>query len=593
MSLALEDYALIGDCETAALVSREGSIDWLCVPSFDRAACFAALLGGPEQGRWVIAPADGGHTVRRRYRDDTLVLETTFETPSGAARLVDCMPLREEHPRVVRLVEGVRGCVRMQTQLVIRFDYGSIVPWVRNVHGELRAVAGPDCLRLESDVPLRGQDLTTVGEFDVHPHERVGFVLTWHPSYVEDTKHVDAAVAVAATERAWSRWVRRCTYSGPWRDAVVRSLVVLKALTDAPTGGMVAAPTTSLPERIGGVRNWDYRFCWLRDATFTLLALLGAGFEDEARAWREWLLRAAAGDPAKLQIMYGVDGRRRLPEQELGWLPGYEASRPVRCGNAAHTQLQFDVYGEVMDAMYQCDRFGIEPEAAFWNLLRMLLECLEGKWHEPDEGIWEVRGPRRHFVHSKVMAWVAFDRGLSLMTAAGFDGPADRWRAQCEKIKAEVCTRGFDRDLGAFVQSYGSKHLDASLLMIPLVGFLPASDARVRGTIEAIERQLCDGGLVRRYGTDRSVDGLPRVEGAFLACSFWLADCLALLGRRDDARALFERVLALRSDVGLLSEEYDLERRRLVGNFPQAFSHVALVNAALYLRNASPLDPGE
>ena len=588
MPQPIEDYALIGDCETAALVSRGGAIDWLCVPRFAEGACFAALLGGPEHGRWVIAPADEKSTVRRRYRDDTLVLETTFETSSGAARLIDCMPLREEHPRVVRLVEGLRGSVRMHTELVVRFDYGSIVPWVSNVQGELRAVAGPDCLRLASDVPLRGQDLTTVGDFDVHPHEHVGFVLTWHPSSAgEASKRVDAAAAVAATERAWRHWTRGCTYSGPWRDAVVQSLVVLKALTDAPTGGIVAAPTTSLPERLGGGRNWDYRFCWLRDATFTLLALLGAGFKDEARAWREWLLRAVAGDPARLQIMYGADGRRRLPEQELAWLPGYEGSRPVRCGNAAHTQLQFDVYGELLDAMYQCHRFGIEPEAASWNLQRMLLECLEQKWEEPDEGIWEVRGPRRHFVHSKVMAWVAFDRGLSLMRAAGFDGPTDRWRSQCERIKAEVCARGFDRDVGAFVQSYGSQHLDASLLMIPLVGFLPVSDARVRGTIDAIQRRLSEGGLIRRYDSDASVDGLPHGEGVFLACTFWLVDCLALLGRRDEACALFERLLALRNDLGLLSEEYDVTRQRMVGNFPQAFSHVSLVNAAQYLNAAT------
>jgi GH15 family glucan-1,4-alpha-glucosidase len=576
----IEDYALIGDCETAALVSRSGSIDWLCLPRFASGACFAALLGGEEHGRWRIAPHGEARAIRRAYRDGSLVLETTFETDEGVATLVDCMPLRQDNPRLVRVVHGERGRVRMTTDLIIRFDYGSIVPWVRKVGGGLQAIAGADSVIVESDVPLRGKGLTTVGEFDVRAHETVRFVLTWHASHTQRPPSIEADRALVATERTWRRWSRQCTYVGPWRDAVVRSLVTLKALGDARTGGIVAAPTTSLPEALGGVRNWDYRHCWLRDATFTLLALLGAGYREEARSWRQWLLRAVAGDPSELQIMYGTDGTRRLTETILEWLPGYEGSAPVRIGNAAHTQRQTDVYGEVVDATYQSFKSAIELDPAAWDLQRALLESLESRWPDPDDGIWEVRGPRRQFVHSKMMAWVAFDRGVRLLEEGGFEGPADRWRDLCHRIKDEICREGYDPKIGAFVQSYGSKHLDASLLLMPLVGFLPVSDARVRGTIEAIRSGLRDDGFVRRYDSDESVDGLPGGEGAFLACSFWLADCLALLGQREEARTLFEKLLAVRNDVGLLSEQYDVRRKRLVGNFPQAFSHVSLVNTA-------------
>ncbi|WP_438001080.1 glycoside hydrolase family 15 protein [Sorangium sp. So ce185] len=585
MPLRIEEYALLGDTQTAALVGRDGSIDWLCLPRFDSAACFAALLGAPEHGRFRIAPKDPSPRVARRYREGTLVLETEFTTAEGAVRLVDCMPLRGRAPDVVRVVEGVRGRVPVSLELIVRFDYGSIVPWVRSIGGALRAVAGPDALILRAGVPLRGAGLTTVADFDVHAGQRIPFVLTWHPSHEPPPEALDAEREVQNAEAWWRAWSSRCAHAGPWREAVVSSLVALKALTHAPTGGLVAAPTTSLPEWIGGVRNWDYRCCWLRDATLTLYALLLGGHSDEAEAWRDWLLRAIAGDPSKLQILYGIAGERRLREVELPWLPGYEGSRPVRAGNAAVAQLQLDVYGEVMDTMYQARRTGLAPEPEAWRLQRKLMDFLESNWRRPDEGIWEVRGGPRPFTYSRVMAWVAFDRAVKTVEQLGLEGPVDRWRALRDAVHAEVCEKGFDRGRGAFTQSYGSQVLDASTLLIPLVGFLPPDDPRVAGTVRAIERELLRGGFVLRYptGPAGAIDGLPGGEGVFLACSFWLADCYALMGRAAEARALFERLLALRNDVGLLSEEYDPASERLLGNFPQAFSHLALVDTAFNL----------
>ncbi len=589
MPLRIEDYALLGDCQTAALVGRDGSIDWLCLPRFDSGACFAALLGSPEHGRWLVAPAAPIKRVSRAYRQGTLILDTTFETESGAVTVTDFMPMRDSAPHVVRTVRGVRGRVPMRTEFVVRFDYGSIVPWVRKADSGIRAIAGPDCVRLQSSVPLRGEGMTTVADFDVSEGETASFVLAWYPSHGREPREVDAAIALERTETAWRKWSARCNYEGPWRDAVLRSLVTLKGLTHTATGGIVAAPTTSLPEFIGGPRNWDYRFCWVRDATFTLLALLHNGFADEARDWREWLLRAIAGDPSKLQIMYGVDGERRLDEQEIPWLPGYEGSLPVRIGNGAYRQRQLDVYGEVMDALHQCHEHGMPGDENSWNLRRGMLEFLETCWDQPDEGIWEVRGPARQFTHSKVMAWVAFDRAVKRLEKVGA-GPDDgkllgRWRGLRERMHEEICVKGFDGTIGAFVQSYGSERLDASVLMIPLVGFLPPNDARVRSTAHVIEARLLEGGFVRRYESDRRVDGLPEGEGVFLPCTFWLADNWAMMGRETDSRAMFERLVALSNDVGLLSEEYDVTRNRQVGNFPQAFSHVSLVNTA---RNLSP-----
>ena len=587
MPLPVEDYALVGDLQSAALVGRDGSIDWLCLPRFDSGACFAALLGTPDHGRWLLAPRDARAPARRRYRPGTLVLESEFETDGGAVRVVDCMPPRSTEPELVRVVEGLSGCVRMTTELVVRFDYGRVVPWVSRREGRLSAVAGPDALWLDAEVPLHGEDMRTRGEFTVREGESVAFALTWHPSHEPGPVPRDARRLVGDTEAWWREWSQRCRYDGPWREQVVSSLVALKALIHRPTGGIVAAPTTSLPEQIGGVRNWDYRFCWLRDATFTLLALIEAGYLDEARAWRDWLLRAVAGDPADMQIMYGAAGERRLTELELDWLPGYEGSRPVRTGNAASGQFQLDVYGEVMDALHQARMHGLEPDPQAWALQRALLGYLEDAWRRPDEGIWEVRGGTRHFVHSKVMAWVAFDRGVQAVERFGLDGPADRWRAQRDAIRDEVLRRGYDAERGTFVQAYGSTELDGALLMIPLVGFLPPDDARVRGTIEAIERELMADGFVLRYRTGAAEDGLPPGEGAFLPCTFWLVDCLALIGRHDDAVALFERLLALANDVDLLSEEYDPAARRLVGNFPQAFTHIGLVNSARNLADAT------
>ena len=592
----IEDYALIGDCETAALVARDGSIDWLCWPRFDSGACFAALLGGPEHGRWRLAPADPSARVRRQYRGDTLILETEYTSDDGAVTIVDFMPPRGTASDLVRMVVGRRGRVAMRTEVVFRFHYGSAVPWVSRLDdGALRAIAGPDMAVLRTNVPLRGEGLTTVGEFSVAAGETVSFVLTYGRSHEPPVPAVDPPTALAETDGFWREWVGRCTYRGEWSAAVVRSLVTLKGLTFRPTGGIVAAPTTSLPEQLGGTRNWDYRFCWLRDATLTLLSLMDAGYYDEAAAWRNWLLRAVAGSPAQLQIMYGLAGERHLREWEVPWLPGYEGAAPVRVGNGAFGQLQLDVFGEVMDALYQARRGGLAASVDGWRLQRALLDYLESIWERADEGIWEVRGGPQHFTHSKVMAWVALDRAVRSVEQFGLDGPLERWRALRARIHEEVCRRGFDPAVGAFVQAYGSKQLDASLLMIPLVGFLPVSDARVRSTVEAIEQRLTVDGLVLRYDSASTADGLPPGEGAFLACSFWLVDNLALLGRRDDARRLFERLLALRNDVGLLAEEYDPRLRRQVGNFPQAFSHVGLVGTAFNLARALParLHPAE
>ena len=588
MSTPLEDYALIGDCETAALVSRGGSIDWLCWPRFDSGACFAALLGGPEHGRWVIETAEPDAQVTRRYRGNTLILETHVETAAGAATVVDFMPPRGRNSDIVRIVCGERGRVRMRTELVLRFDYGRSIPWVNHLRdGTFRAIAGPDMVLLHTPVTLQGRELTTVADFAVQAGARVPFVLTHGDSHRSPPAAIDPEASLEATGAFWTEWASRAEPCGEWSDAVIRSLITLKALTYAPTGGIVAAPTTSLPEQLGGSRNWDYRFCWLRDATLTLLALMNAGYYDEARAWRDWLLRAAAGAPSQLQIMYGLAGERRLTEYEVPWLPGYEQSRPVRVGNAAHGQLQLDVFGEVMDALHQARRGTLHPREADWAFQRAVLEHLASVWDQPDEGIWEVRGGRRHFTYSKVMAWVAMDRGIRAAEAFGLAGPVSQWRALRQRIHDDVCSRGFDRQLGSFVQSFGSKELDASLLLMPTVGFLPPTDPRITGTIEAVERRLFVDGFLLRYDTATSEDGLPAGEGAFLACSFWLADAYILLGRIDAARRLFERLLSLRNDVGLLAEEYDTNTRRLVGNFPQAFSHIALINTAHNLTRAT------
>jgi GH15 family glucan-1,4-alpha-glucosidase len=582
--LRIEDYALIGDTQSAALVGKNGSIDWLCVPRFDSAACFAALLGEPKHGRWMIAPVEEVVLVKRRYRPRTLVLETEMTTKSGVIRLVDCMTPPDGKPCVLRLVEGVSGRVPMRMQLVIRYDYGSIVPWVyRTEDKSLHAIAGPDALVLRTPVETRGEDLTTVAEFAVGAGERVPFELTWHPSHTIIPEPLDACAELEATTTWWRKWCEGVRYQGEYAEEVLRSLITLKALTYGPTGGIVAAPSMSLPELIGGVRNWDYRYCWLRDATFSLYALLLAGFHDEASQWVDWLLRAIAGDPSQLQILYGVAGERRIAEVVLPWLPGYEGSAPVRQGNAAVGQFQLDVYGEVMDVMHQARRAGIKPKEEAWRLQCALVRFVQSAWTRPDEGIWEVRGPQRHFTFSKVMAWVAIDRAVKAVERFSLAGPVEEWRALRAAIHADVCERGYDRERRAFTMSYGSRRLDASLLMLPLVGFLPPSDERMRGTVEAIAHKLCPDGFVRRYTTDDEVDGLPEGEGAFLACTLWLADARALMGDFDQARELFERVLAVRNDVGLLAEEFDPHSGRLVGNFPQAFSHVGLINTAANL----------
>ena len=587
----IEDYALIGDRHSAGLVARDGSIDWLCLPRFDSGACFAALLGTNDNGRWSIAPVAPVRAVRRRYRPGTLVLETELETDEGAVSLIDFMPPRAEQPSVVRIVVGRRGRVALRTECVLRFDYGCVVPWVTRLdHGRgIRAIAGPDTVVLHGETPLHGEGLRTVGELVVGVGDRRAFVLTWHPSHLPASPLVDAEQALTSTEAHWRAWGSRLRQHGEWHDAVQRSLITLRALTYEPTGGIVAAVTTSLPEQWRGPRNWDYRYCWLRDATFTLDALMSAGYAAEARAWREWLLRTVAGSPSQLQIMYGLAGERRLTEIELDWLPGYEGARPVRIGNAAHRQLQLDVYGEVMDSIDLSEAMGLAPGGELWSLQRLLMERLETLWREPDEGLWEVRGGRQHFTHSKVMAWVAMDRAVRSVERLGLEGPVSRWRAVRDAIHEEVCRRGFHRERGAFTQVYGSTALDASLLMLPLVGFLPASDPRMRATLDAIRRELTVDGLVLRYAEGAADDGLPPGEGTFLLCTFWLADNLALRGEAAEARAIFERLLALRNDVGLLSEQYDPRARRMLGNFPQAFSHVALVNCAHYLaRGTTP-----
>ncbi|MGW0184642.1 glycoside hydrolase family 15 protein [Streptomyces sp. NPDC003362] len=630
MAAPIEDYALIGDMQTAALVSRDGAVDWLCLPRFDSPAVFAGLLGTDEHGFWRIGPAGSSPAAepvdephrhgdalfedtgpqrvpagaaapappadRRRYRGDSLILEQEWDTPSGSVRVVDFMPPRHltegvGSPTMVRVVEGVSGRVRMRSALRMRFAYGRVVPWVRRIddgHGQrTAAVAGPDSVWLDGEAETYGRDLTTYADFTVTSGERVAFALTWQASHLPPPERTDAEAALTATEDFWREWVAHCTYRGPYREAVIRSLITLKALTYAPTGGIVAAPTTSLPEDIGGVRNWDYRYTWLRDAAITLSSLLRTGYRDEARDWRDWLLRAVAGDPENLQIMYGIAGERELTETQLDWLPGYENSTPVRLGNGAATQLQLDVYGEAVEALHLAQLSGLAPNS-YANLLQLrLIAYLEQHWREPDEGIWEIRGPRRHFVHSKVMAWVAVDRTVKLLETTGTDGPLDRWRLLRDEIHQDVCARGYDPDRNTFTQSYGSEELDAALLLIPQVGFLPPDDKRVIGTIEAIQRELLTpDGFVLRYptsGGEAGVDGLPGDEGAFLACSFWLADDLALIGRIEEARELFERLLAIRNDVGLLAEEWDPRRKRQVGNFPQAFSHVPLIDTALRL----------
>jgi GH15 family glucan-1,4-alpha-glucosidase len=592
VSSLIEDYALIGDTQTVALVARNGSIDWLCVPRFDGGACFAGLLGGRQHGRWSIRPTDEPRSIERRYRADSLVLETVFRTSTGTVALIDFMPPRDhQHPSVVRIVECRSGSVAIELELLIRFDYGAIVPWVRQLDAGICAVGGSDGLVLHTPVPLEGRDLATFARPHLHEGDRVPFVLSWFPSHAPVPEPVDADELLDETERWWADWSEACTYHGEYADLVKRSLITLKALSHEPTGGIVAAATTSLPESLGGVRNWDYRYCWLRDATFTLTALTYGGYTNEALAWSDWLRRTVAGSPDKMQIMYGVHGERRLDESELGWLPGYEHSAPVRVGNAASGQFQLDVYGEVMDMfLHSAHCLGHELPDDVWELARMLVEHVAKVWTEPDDGIWEVRGPRRHFVHSKVMAWVAVDRWVQLCESSKLDEPCDEWRTLRDDMHREICEKGYNPVVGAFTQYYGSNELDASCLMLSLVGFLPVTDPRIAGTIEAIQRKLVVDGFVQRYRTEAvhddgatTVDGLPPGEGAFLLTTFWLADNLVLLGRTDEARAIFERLAGLANDVGLLAEEYDVAASRLVGNFPQAFSHVGLILTAANL----------
>ncbi|MFE0105356.1 glycoside hydrolase family 15 protein [Streptomyces sp. NPDC059009] len=589
----IEDYALIGDMQTAALVCRDGTVDWLCLPRFDSHAVFAALLGTEEHGFWRLGPAHVPDAApppasRRTYRGDSLILESEWDTPRGTVRVTDFMPPRDtDNPQLVRIVEGVSGRVPMRSALRMRFSYGRITPWVHKVDGRTVAVAGPDSVWLDTPAETFGKDLTTYSDFTVAPGDRIAFTISWQPSHKEPPPLPEPEHALAATEDFWREWVEQCTYHGPYREAVVRSLITLKALTYGPTGGIVAAPTTSLPEDIGGSRNWDYRFTWLRDAAITLSSLLRTGYREEARAWREWLLRAVAGDPENLQIMYGIAGERELGETELDWLPGYENSQPVRAGNGAAHQLQLDVYGEVTEALHLAHMTGL-ARSDYASLLQLkLIRYLESHWDEPDEGIWEVRGPRRHFVHSKVMVWVAVDRTIKLIESGDADGPLEKWRELRDDIHRDVCEKGYDKERNTFTQSYGSKELDASLLLIPQMGFLPPDDKRVIGTIEAIQRELSTpDGFILRYptsGDDAGVDGLEGDEGAFLACSFWMADDLAMIGRVDEARKLFEKLLALRNDLGLLAEEWDPRLQRQVGNFPQAFSHVPLIDTALRL----------
>lgn len=587
LPLPIEDYAMIGDCRTAALIARDGAIDWLCLPRFDSPACFAALLGTSDNGSWLIAPQEGEPRVRRFYRENTLVLETIFTTQDGEVALIDAMPLGFETSHIIRRIEGRRGSVAMQLRLKLRFDFGASTPWVtRDEAGDgIVAIAGPHLVTLRGPIRLRGHDQSTVATFTIEAGQSVTFVLSHGPSHLAAPARIDADAALAATTKRWQEWSAECTYRGPWREAVLRSLIVLKALTYEPTGGIVAAPTTSLPEQLGGSRNWDYRFCWLRDATLTLIALMGGGYFKEAQAWRDWLHRSIAGDADELQIMYGVGGERHLLEWEADWLPGYQGAKPVRIGNAASEQLQLDIYGEVMDALHQARAGGLEVPPNAWALQLNMLEHLETIWQQPDDGIWEVRSERRHFVHSKVMAWVAMDRAVQDMEKYHLPGPIDRWRTVRDAIHDEVCIKGFDDSRKSFMQSYGSSFLDASLLLISIVGFLPPEDVRVQGTIAAIEHELIANGFVLRYRTEMGSDGLSPGEGAFLPCSFWLADNYAQQGRVVEAKAMFERLLALRNDVGLLAEEYDPRAKRQVGNYPQAFSHLSLVNTAFNLQN--------
>ncbi|MFD4238524.1 glycoside hydrolase family 15 protein [Streptomyces sp. NPDC058542] len=592
MAGRIEDYALIGDMQTAALVCRDGTADWLCLPRFDSHAVFAGLLGTEEHGFWRLGPARAEGTEpafadRRRYRGDSLVLESEWDTPRGTVRVTDFMPPRDGAPQLIRIVEGVSGRVPMRSELRMRFSYGRVTPWVHKVDNRTVAVAGPDSVWLDTEADTYGKNLTTYSDFTVGPGDRMAFTISWQPSHHGPPALPDPEGSLEATELFWREWVDQCTYHGPYREAVVRSLITLKALTYAPTGGIVAAPTTSLPEEIGGVRNWDYRYTWLRDAAITLSSLLRTGYREEARAWREWLLRAVAGDPENLQIMYGIAGERELGEAELDWLPGYENSGPVRVGNGAANQLQLDVYGEVTEALHLAHMTGLTRNDYAMGLQLKLIEYLEKHWEEPDEGIWEVRGPRRHFVHSKVMAWVAVDRTIKLVESGDVEGPLERWYQLRDDIHRDVCERGYDKERNTFTQSYGSKELDASLLLIPQMGFLPPDDKRVIGTIEAIQRELStEDGFILRYpteGENAGVDGLAGDEGAFLACSFWMADDLAMIGRVDEARQLFEKLLSLRNDLGLLAEEWDSNLQRQVGNFPQAFSHVPLIDTALRL----------
>ena len=583
MPAKIEDYAVIGDCETAALVDANGSIDWLCWPDFSSEACFAALLGTEENGYWKIAPLEGEWKTSRRYRNHTPILETIFEQDGGAIRLIDFLPPHDASSSLVRIVEGLRGHMKVRMELSLRFDYGRTVPWVTATPDGVRAIAGANLVILHASIPVRGEDLKTVADFEVSKGQRVYFILTHGSSHQADPEPVNARRALADTERAWKRWTSRLKFRSKYRDAVERSLITLKVLTYRPTGGIVAAPTTSLPEAIGGMRNWDYRYCWLRDTTFTLLALTNAGYFDEAGAWQDWLLRALAGSPDQVQIMYGLKGERQLVEWEADWLPGYENSRPVRIGNAAAGQVQLDIYGEMLDSFYHAQASMKRHNERDFRVLALLLDHLENVWKEPDEGIWETRGGPQQFTYSKMMAWVAFDRAVLLAEQLEYDAPVERWKTIRDAIHREICEKAFDKKKNSFVQAYGSSQLDASLLLMPVVGFLPGTDKRVQGTVKAIERELMPDGLVLRYNTAKVKDGLPPGEGVFLACSFWMVSCLKAIGRSRDARRLFDKLLKLRNSVGLLSEEYDAKRKRLVGNFPQAFSHIALVNAAFAL----------